>query len=483
MVYTYAASRPRDKRLQRQPVENPFVTFIETYHDRPVEFCVNVLGITPDPPQRQLLEDIAAGERHIAIKSGHGTGKSSGLAMAATWYACTRINYKVVMTAPTSPQLFDALWSETKMYFRRLPAVLRELFEIKSERIELKSAPEEGFISVRTSNKEKPEALAGIHADNVLLMADEASAIPEEIFESAAGSMSGQSACTILTGNPTRLSGLFYRAFNDLKDEWKTATWNSEKSPRVSPLFIQQIIKTYGADSNQYRVRVLGEFPLTDEDKVISRPSVEAAMERDIVVDPTARRYWALDVARYGTDNSVLCERMGNVVPWLEVKSNLSTMNIAGWVKSKWDELPAHLRPKVILVDVIGVGAGVVDRLLEFGLPVRGVNVAESALVFSDGWRLRDQLWLDMKKWFESNLCKVPRDRALVEELVSPSYSFMSNGKTKIESKEEMKRRGARSPDRADAIALTFAEDPATLQQGPRRENGSALKRNLIGYG
>ena len=463
--------------------DNPFVTFIETYRSRPVEFCVNVLGITPDPPQRELLENIAAGERHLSVKSGHGTGKSACLAMAAVWFACTRINYKVVMTAPTAPQLYDALWAETRMYFRRLPAVLRELFEIKAERIELKAAPEEGFISVRTSNKEKPEALAGIHADWVLLIADEASAIPEEIFESAAGSMSGENACTVLTGNPTRLSGLFYRSHNDLVDEWVTATWSSEESIRVTQAFINQIIKTYGIDSNQYRVRVLGKFPLTDDDKLIARKDVEAATERDIVADEKGTRYWALDVARYGTDGSVLGERIGNVVTWLEKKNNLSTMNTAGWVKNKWEDTPAHQRPRSILIDVIGVGAGVVDRLLEFGLPVRGVNVAESAMVFSDGYKLRDQLWLDMKKWYESDTCKVPKLRELVEETISPSYSFMSNGKTKVESKEEMRRRGAKSPDYADCIALTFAEDPATLSQGPQRGSTQPLKRNLHAYG
>ena len=313
-------------------------------------------------------------------------------------------------------------------------------------------------------------------------MADEASAIPEEIFESAAGSMSGHNATTILTGNPTRLSGLFYRTHHDLQSEWRTYTWSSEVSPRVTRLFLDQILKTYGAESNQYRVRVKGEFPLSDDDTLIARPKVEAAMARQIEVDDTGTRYWALDVARFGSDSSVLGERIGKVITWLESKSNLSTMNLAGWVKSKYDGTPVHERPRIILIDVIGVGAGVVDRLLELKLPVRGVNVAESALVFSDGHKLRDQLWLDMKQWLESDLAVLPLDRALVEELVAPTYSFMSNGKLKVESKEAMKRRGVKSPDKADCIALTFAEEPATLSQG-RPVSNAPLKRRLVGYG
>lgn len=463
--------------------DNPFVAFIQRYHNAPVEFCINVLGITPDQPQRQLLEDIAAGERHLSVKSGHGTGKSASLAMATTWFACTRINFKVVMTAPTAPQLYDALWAETRMYFRRLPAVLRDLFEIKAEKIELKSAPEEGFISVRTSSKERPEALAGIHADNVLLIADEASAIPEEIFESAAGSMSGENACTIMTGNPTRLSGLFYRSHHDLQAEWKTATWSSEDSPRVSQQFIDSIRMTYGEESNQYRVRVLGEFPLTEDDVLIARPKVEAAMDRDIVADPDVSRVWGLDPARFGSDKTALVERQGSVVNWIEEKSNLDTMNVAGWVKYKYDNVPTGERPKMILVDVIGLGAGVVDRLMELKLPVRGVNVAESALMFSDGYRLRDQLWLEVKKWLEIGMGKLPKSRGLVEEFVAPQYTFMSNGKLKVESKEEMKRRGVPSPNKADAIALTFSEEPATMAHGRQEDYGRPLHRNVVGYG
>jgi len=463
-------------------ISNPFLDFVQRYQNRPVDFCVNVLGITPDRPQAQLLEDIASGERHISVRSGHGTGKSAALAMAATWFACTRINFKVVMTAPTAPQLYDALWAETRMYFRRLPAVLRELFEIKAERIELRSSPEEGFITVRTSSKERPEALAGIHANHVLLIADEASAIPEEIFESAVGSMSGERATTILTGNPTRLSGLFYRTHHDLKADWVTYAWSSLDSPRVTQQFIDQIERTYGVDSNQYRVRVLGKFPLTDDDTLIARPRVQAAMDRDIEVDLNGTRYWALDVARFGSDSSVLGERIGNVITWLESKSNLDTMNLAGWVKHKYDGTPVHERPRIILIDVIGIGAGVVDRLMELKLPVRGVNVAESAMVFSDGHRLRDQLWLDMKAWVESDLAVLPQDRALIEELIAPTYSFMSNGKLKVESKEAMKRRGVKSPDKADCIALTFAEEPATLSQG-RPVSSAPLQRKLIGYG
>jgi hypothetical protein len=388
------------------------------------------------------------------------------------------------MTAPTAPQLYDALWSETKSLFKRLPAAIRPLFDIKSDRIELISAPEDGFISVRTSTKERPEALAGVHSENVLLIGDEASGIPEEVFESAQGSMSGFNATTILTGNPTRLSGLFYQTHHELKKNWKTMHVSAVDSKRVDPRFCQQVKETYGESSNQYRVRVLGEFPLTEDDVLIGRNIVKAAMVRDITPTASGKRLWACDPARFGSDKTAICERKGSIVPWIEWKQGLDTMQVAGLVKYKYDQCKTDERPEVILVDVIGLGAGVVDRLFELGIPVRGVNVSENALMFSDGYKLRDQLWLDFRNWLASGVGKLPDNPMLLEDIVAPTYSFMSNGKLKVESKQEMRTRGCRSPDLADCIVLSFADEPATIVSGRGKMSWSRpIKRGLQGYG
>jgi hypothetical protein len=470
----------------KEAQENPFLEFCEKYYDKPVLFVQEVLKKQPDPWQCGVLEDIAAGERLISIRSGHGTGKSTVLAFACTWYACTRYPFKIVMTAPTAPQLFDALWAETKTQFRELPAAVRDLFNLKSERIELVASPEAGFISARTSTKERPEALAGVHSDNVLLLPDEASAIPEEVFESAAGSMSGYNATTILTGNPTRLTGLFYKTHHELSDDWKTYHVNSEDSSRVSQEFVDQIRKTYGRESNQYRVRVLGEFPLTEDDCLIGRKIVKEAMERDIAAPEigSVKKIWAVDPARYGSDKSGFAERMGSVVTELVTKSNLNTMQLSGWVKKRWDEaVEAKTPPDIILIDVIGIGAGVFDRLKELGLPVRPINVSESALVTSDGYKLRDHLWLEYRGWLQAGIGKLPYSKELLEESVSVTYNFTSNGKTKVESKELLRRRGIKSPNLADAVCMTFAVEPATLVGGRHRDWQKPIKRGLVGYG
>ena len=185
---------------------NPFINFLRSYRNNPVNFVKIVLNVTPDPWQSEFLNAVAKGERRISVRSGHGTGKSTAASWAMLWFLITRYPCKIVVTAPTSAQLFDALFAECKRWMTELPPVIRDLLEAKADRIMLKASPTEAFISCRTSRAETPEALQGVHSDNVLLVADEASGIPESVFESAAGSMSGEHASTILLGNPTRSS-------------------------------------------------------------------------------------------------------------------------------------------------------------------------------------------------------------------------------------------------------------------------------------
>jgi phage terminase large subunit len=153
---------------------NPLYEFVKLYDRNPVLFVREVLGAEPDPEQQQVLNWVATGERRISVRSGHGVGKTTVLAWLIVWFACTRVPQKTVCTAPTSGQLFDALAAETKTWFRKLPPVIADLFDIQTEQIRLKSAPQESFIAFRTSKVETPEAMAGVHSDNVLLIGDEA---------------------------------------------------------------------------------------------------------------------------------------------------------------------------------------------------------------------------------------------------------------------------------------------------------------------
>ena len=460
---------------------NPLEEFARTYYNDPVGFVRDMLGVEPLPYQAEFLEALARGERRISVRSGHGTGKSTASSWAMLWFLLLRFPNKVVVTAPTSGQLFDALFAELKRWVNELPPALKAMLTVKSDRVELVAAPSEAFISARTSRAETPEALAGVHSDNVMLVVDEASGVPEQVFEAAAGSMSGHAAVTIMLSNPTRSSGTFFESQTRLSETWWTRRWSCVESPLVSDEFVDEMRLRYGEESNAYRIRVLGEFPLADDDTIIPFHLVEAATNRDIQLDEGAPIVWGLDVARFGSDKSALAKRQGNVITEVTSWQGLDLMATVGRVKAQYDGLPSNLRPREIMVDVIGMGSGVVDRLRELGLPVRGVNVAESPSMAGTYINLRAELWFKMRGWLEQRNAKIPKDERLIGELTSIRYTFVSSGKMKAEGKDDMKRRGLPSPDIADAVCLTFASDAATAMGGKMSVWGKPLRRALKG--
>lgn len=462
-------------------MNNPFIQFITLYRADPVLFVKEVLGVEPDEWQQDFLNAVASGERKISIRSGHGVGKSTTASWAMLWFLLTRYPVKVVVTAPTSAQLYDALFAELKRWVKELPQPIQDLLDVKQERIELKASATEAFISARTSRAEQPEALQGVHSDNVMLVADEASGVPEAVFEAAAGSMSGHNALTILLGNPVRSSGFFFDTHNRLKDEWWTKRVSCIDSARVSKEYVDDMKSRYGEESNAFRIRVLGEFPKSDDDTIIPMDLLESAKHRDTRAYEDAPIIWGLDVARFGSDSSVLCKRQSNVVHTLERWRNLDLMQLTGAVVAQYEACDHKNRPAEILVDSIGLGAGVVDRLRELKLPARGINVSESPAMGATYLNLRAELWHKAKAWLEKRDCKIPNNEDLIGELATVRYTFTSNGKIKIESKDDIRRRGLKSPDMADAFVLTFATDAATISWGSSSSWNKPIKRLIRG--
>jgi phage terminase large subunit len=434
--------------------------FFERYSNDPVLFVKEVLKVEPDPWQEQVLKWVGEKERRISVRSGHGVGKSSCASWIMIWHLLTKYPQKAVVTAPTVSQLQNALASECKRWVNELPSALQDQIDVFVEHIRLRGAPAESFISFSVSRAETPEALAGVHSEHVLLIADEASGVPEGVFEAASGSMSGESACTILLGNPVRSSGMFYNTHNKLKGYWKTLRVSCVDSPRVSADFVEDMKLRYSESSNAYRVRVLGEFPIADDDTIIPREMVESAVGREVA--PTGGAVvMGVDVARRGKDASAICIRQGNHVLGREIliRKKLDTMQVVGWIESEMKNLTSSgYEIGEVLIDSIGIGAGVVDRLVEKGVDVRGINVSESPSVGSEFFNLRSELWWKCRDWFERRDCLIPNDERLIDELVIVQQDYNSD-KLKVESKEKTRKnleRGA-SPDAADAMILTFA--------------------------
>lgn len=441
----------------------------------PSQFVTDIWGADLEPFQREALNALVDHGR-VSIRSGHGVGKSTLMAWSVIWYLMTHYPSKVPCTAPTAHQLEDVLWPEIAHWHKRMPEVFSNLFEHKSDKFELKADPKNSFAVARTGSKANPEALQGFHSPNLMFCLDEASGIDDIVFEVASGALSTPGAKVLMAANPTRLSGYFYDSHNRMADQWHTLKVSCLDSSRVSPNYAKDIAAQYGQESSIYRVRVEGEFPRSEDDVAIPYHLVESAVGRDIRPSHDAARIWGLDVARFGADRTVLCKRWGNVVEdECQIWRQKDTMQVAGLVHEQYKSLRENLRPAQINVDVIGIGAGVVDRLKELGLPVVGVNVAESPSHKERYMRLRDQLWFDAREWFEARDCRIPDDQPLIGELTSLKYQITSSGKLQIESKEDAKKRGIDSPDIADAFVLTFAQQQRARKWKPLTYKGGVL--------
>ena len=457
-----------------------FATSIAKFRKDPTLFVTNILNADPDEWQSEVMAAVANGDRGISIRSGHGVGKTSCLSWLALWWISSHHNAKVVITAPTSAQLHDALLPEAKAWLKQAPKGFTDMFVIKADRIELTADPERNFISARTSRAEQPDALQGVHAEHVLLICDEASGVPESVYEAAGGSMSALHASMVLAGNPVRSSGYFYDTFHKLSDRWSNFHVSCEETPRVSKEYVDECKLRYGEESNTYRVRVLGEFPRGDDDTVISMELTENAINRDVMPTQYSPAAWGVDVARFGADASALCKRKGNAVTEpIRLWRGLDTMQLTGAIKAEYDT--ATEKPEEIFVDAIGLGAGVADRLRELGLPAYAINVSESPAMGDTYLNLRAELWYKAKGWLEGRDVRLPKDDRLKAELTTLRYTYTSSGKVKIESKADLKKRGVASPDAADAFVLTFASDAGTAIGGRSGRRSGKIKRDLAG--
>ena len=440
------------------------------WRDHPVQYVNDVFDAEPDPWQAEALGALAEHDK-VSIRSGHGVGKSTLDSWAILWFLSCFFPAKVPCAAPTLHQLKDILWSELTYWHGRMPRQLKDQFGISNSdqnmQVYLKSSPQASFAVARTGRADNPEALQGFHSENLMFVLDEASGIADPVFEVAQGALSTPGSKVIMTANPTRTSGYFYDSHNKMRNRWHCIRVSCEDSPRVSKQYIEDVAQQFGSESNVFRVRVQGEFPDTEDDVLIPLHLIESALEREVEPSEFVKPIWGLDVARFGNDDSALAKRQGNVQlePVKHWHGN-DVMETVGRVVQEWENTDTWERPAEICVDVIGIGSGVVDRLRELGLPVKAVNVAEKA--YNPRYmRLRDELWWRTKEFFEQRNCKICDDQLLISELTDVKYKIESSGKTKVESKDDMKKRVGKSPDVADAWVLTFA---GAIQTMPREE-------------
>jgi phage terminase large subunit len=479
-------AEPEQARLPDEPLAQALAAYqvlrARWAHD-PVTYARQRLGLTPTWQQEAMLRALAPEGAKVSVRAGHGLGKSGGLACVIWWFLETRDFAKIPCTGPSSHQLRDVLWSELSKWRRSADALsqtrgdhprvwLSRLFESTTERVYDRSAADEWFAVARTSSKERPEALSGFHGapGSLLFILEEASGVVEGTFETAEGALSSPGARVIMVGNPTRNTGTFAASYKQHRSEYTTLHFRSQDSPLVDPEYRPRLARKFGEGSNVVRVRADGEFPKQDDDVLISLELTEAALARDRAPGLGPRRL-GVDVARFGDDRTVLLLRQGALVEQIAIYAKQDTMVTVGHVVQavqRWQVAEVY-------VDVIGVGAGVYDRLAELhrekklAATVIAVNVAEAARdrptdQDAQGKILRDHLWLQTAAWLREEAPVFAADGEACEdlagELSSVKYAPDSSGRLVIESKDAMKARGLRSPDLAEALVVTFFTPP-----------------------
>lgn len=435
--------------------------------------------------QAQILEAITPSGSKVSVRSGHGIGKSSSASWAILWFLETHEYSKVPCTAPSSHQLKDILWGELSKWRRKADAIsaerghpqrywLSRLFKLVNDSLYDPGAKEWGAFA-RTARKEDPEALQGFHANDLMYVIDEASGIDEAIYEAAEGALSTPGARVLMLGNPTRNSGTFAASHKQARGDYTALHFRSQDSPLVDPGYRERLISKWGENSNVVRVRADGLFPRQEDDILISLELTEPCLTRDRREGGGVRKL-GVDVARMGSDRTTLVLRHGAMVDQLKVYAKQDTMETVGCILHVLEPWQVE----EVYVDVVGLGAGVYDRLAELkrqgfiSCTVIPVNVAEKAPPVrhpadAKPRLLRDYLWLEVAQWLRDSQPVFCAEDAgacedLAGELASVGYKLDSYGQLVVEDKDSMRKRLGHSPDLADALCCSFAPTRPKMQ-------------------
>ena len=453
-------------------------------------------------------------DRKLAIRSGHGPGKSRFLAWVFWWFMITKKRpgtpLKIPCTGPSGANLADVLWAEIKIVYSHLPAYFQSCFRITADHVYYSKNADAWFGALRTAGKDNPDALQGFHGDPLLFIIDEAFGVFEEIFEVAGGALSGRSSYAIMTGNPTKLSGFMFNKFKKKSKIWKTMHVdcrdelnNVEREydfilptgkiqrlsvrGRVSPDYIDEMTENYGEESPQFYIRVRGDFPTQEKEQLIRGAWVDRCWNGEKKNAEGRKRIMGVDPADMGEDPAAFVVRHGlNIEDVREIVCHeVPTDEIVDAVIARFNEFKQAGRPiDLIAVEANGVGAGVYSNLKKKGYPTQRIMVNESP--YEDGGakctRLRDWLWWRTRLFFQDHRPWFAEDgkefKQLAHECTVPKYK--DDGKIKVETKKEIRKRTKSSPNLADALVMTMIADAKHLRRAEHRTTtGHRAQRRL----
>ncbi len=439
----------------------------------------------PDDWQRGFLDQLGGAVKkrgfdgihavepiRFSTASGHGIGKSALTAWLIKWIMDTRPFAKGVVTANTAPQLRTKTWAELGKWHKMSVTAGRFKYNSGQGNMSLAQVDhvETWRCDAQTCREENSESFAGLHAANStpFYIFDEASAVPDKIYEVREGGTTDGEPMTFDFGNPTRNTGAFFRAHNRLKHRYITRRIDSRTVKITNKTLIRQWVDDYGEDSDFVRVRVRGMFPRAGSMQFIPSDTVAEAIKRSRpLYDHRTPIILGVDVARFGDDRSVLYPRIGRDARGIQpIKfREIDTVELANRAASWAREHQAD----AIVVDGGGVGGGVVDllRRLDTGLAdvyeVQFGGKADGGALYltgNEGEKYSNkaaEIWAAMRSWIKSGGV-LPDDPEMIDELTAREYGYRNDEMMiQLESKRDMKKRGLASPDIADALALTFA--------------------------
>ena len=441
----------------------------------PVKFVRDVFKAEPDAWQLEVLAALPTHPR-VAMKACKGPGKTAVLAWIVWWMLVCFLHPKIACTSITEDNLRDGLWTELAKWRAKSP-LLTQAFSWTKTRIYANDHPETWWASARTWAKgadstSQADTLAGLHADNLLFVIDEAGGVPDAVMAAAEAGLANadgetKRAWLVLAGNPTQLEGPLYRASTSERALWHLTEITADpddpkRTPRVSVEWARQQIEKYGRDNPWVLVNVFGRFPPASINALLGPDDVSAAIKRVVTQADLAgaARIIGVDVARFGLDASVIARRHGRIALPLIVGRNLDSLQGAGWVAQRindfamTEEEAKHRADGVFIDNTGGYGAGWIDQLNS--LRYQPVGVAFSGKADDPRYyNKRTEMHFRLAEWVKSG-GQLPDDPELAAELTAMTYVFKGD-KLWVEEKEQVREKLGRSPDRADALALTFA--------------------------
>lgn len=459
------------------------------YRENPVGFAREILGIEPWAKQAEILNALVPPRARVSVRAGQKVSKSNSGAIAALWFFCSFPEARVYLTAPTVRQVDGILYHEIKRLWLRAGRCKDcrkrdpwgdERCDFCKARYWIEGPPfERASAGVRGSGLRQilgftateTVTATGTSGRSLFYIVDEASGVPDTTYDAIQGNLAGGGR-TLYLANPTHTEGEFFRSHNDKREFYKTFHISSLDSPNVvagrevipgmaGREWVDEKREEEGEESPWYQVRVLGNFPTKTANSVIALGLVVDAEARWHETPAEGRLNVGVDVAGFGDDEAAIAAGRGRKVQKLVAHKNLSEEEIAEQVVQVVRELRhPHEQPALVKVDTTGANglggrvlAFLQARELEHEIEAIGINVSEKSDAPDDWPLIRDQLWWGLADWLKEGGA-LPEDKKLGAELVAPKYRFDAQRRRKVESKDEIKKRLKRSPDRADAVAL-----------------------------